>query len=123
MTASREGLDSFGKLLAEAVRDPTIRQWDKLVAGSLKGVTADRLRAQIDALGEDERRLLERLIPQIVDTALHHLLWSLEQPGPVEVSVRTPEGVVASLREVSDGLAGELYDWIPRFSKERYEAP
>ena len=31
--------------------------------------------------------------------------------------------VVPDLREVSDGLAGELYDWIPRFTKERYEEP
>ena len=61
---------------------------------------------------------IEGLLPEIVETVLHHLLWTLEQVEDVNISVHLPNGVVPSLREVSDGLAGELYDWIPRFSSQ-----
>ena len=119
--AIREALDHFGELLIKRVREKAILDWTKILDGRMKGETAKRLRSELSRLGRGELALIERLVPQIVDTALHHLLWALEQEESVDVAVKTSSGVVPSLREVSDGLAGELYGWIPRFGETHGE--
>lgn len=121
--ATNEALDQFGKLLIERVREKAILDWTKILDGRMKGETAERLRPDLSRLSPSELALVGRLVPQIVDTALHHLLWALEQDESVEIVVKTPTGAVPSLREASDGLAGELYDWISRFSTEVHEEP
>jgi hypothetical protein len=121
--ATKEALAHFGELLIRRVREKAILDWTKILDGRMKGETAERLRPELSRLDPGELALIERLVPQIVDTALHHLLWTLEQEESVDIAVKTSAGVVPSLREVSDGLAGELYEWIPRFSKERHEEP
>jgi hypothetical protein len=120
---AKEALDRFGELLIKRVRDKAILDWRKILDGRMKGETAERLRPEISRLGPGELALIERLVPQIVDTALHHLLWTLEQEESIGIAVQTPAGAVPSLREVSDGLAGELDRWIVRFGKEPHEEP
>lgn len=118
-------LDHFGSLLATRVRDEAISDWDMILDGRMKDAGSQAIRAQLERLqmSEDQLDCLRRLIPKVIDTTLHHLLWTLEQEESIDVAVKTPAGAVPSLREVSDGLAGELYGWIPRFSKERHEEP
>jgi len=118
---TKEVLDRFGKLLMEQVRDESIEDWTYILDGSMKGETAEKFRPELSRLDSGTLALIERLVPEIVDTTLHYLLWTLDQEESVEIAVKTPAGKVPSLREVSDGLAGDLYDWIPRFSKQRYE--
>lgn len=122
---TRVALDQFGDVLAKRVRDESISDWDMILDGRMKDAGSQQIRDQLERLqlSKDQIDLLRRLIPKIVDTTLHHLLWTFEQEESVDIAVKTPAGVVPSLREVSDGLAGELYGWIPRFSKERYEEP
>ena len=120
---TKEALDRFGEILIKQVRDKAILDWTKILDGRMKSETAERLRPELSRLDPGELALIERLVPQIVDTALHHLLWTLEQEESVDIAVKTPAGAVPSLREISDGLAGELYGWIPRFSKQHYEEP
>jgi hypothetical protein len=115
----KEALDRFGELLVKQVRDPSVWEWREILHGRMKGVTAERLRPRLSLLNPNDRAFMEGLVPEIVDTVLHYVLWTLEQEESVDVSVKVPGGVVPSLREVSDGLAGELHDWIPRFSTER----
>jgi hypothetical protein len=119
--ANKAALDKFGQLLMKRVRDQTIFEWDMIIDGRAKGVTAKHVHEMLSSFDAQQLEVLHRLVPDIVDTTLHHLLWTLEQEKSVDVAVHTAEGVVPSLREVSDGLAGELYDWIPRFSQQRYE--
>lgn len=119
---SRAALDYFGSLIATRVRDEAIRDWDMILDGGMKDSDSQAIRARIDRLQMSGAalELLSDLIPRIVDTTLHHLLWTLEQEESLDVAVRIESGVVSNLREVSDGLAGELCEWIPRFSKERH---
>jgi len=35
--------------------------------------------------------LIERLVPKIVDTVLHHLVWTLEQVEDVDIAVHLSE--------------------------------
>src|SRR5262245_36542695 len=113
-----EALDRFGELLVRRVWDQSIWHWTEILHGRMKGVTAEQLRPELSRLDHRQLVLVENLLPQIVETVLHYLLWTLEQEEDVDISVHLPNGVVPNLREVSDGLAGELYDWIPRFSSQ-----
>ncbi len=122
---SRPVLDHFGNVLARRVRDEAISDWDMILDGRMKDASSQAIRAELERLqlSNEELEFLRRLIPRIVDTTIHHLLWTLEQEESIDIAVKTAVDAVPSLREVSDGLAGELYGWIPRFSKQRYEEP
>jgi hypothetical protein len=74
-----------------------------------------------NSLSPEQRDLLRRFTPAIVDTVLHHFLWMLDERPDVKLSVDAGSGTVSSLREVSDGLSNELYSdvgWIARFSRK-----
>jgi hypothetical protein len=111
----KDALDRLGQTLITSVRTKAISDWQKILDGQMKGETADRLRPKISSLDSAHRDLLKKLVSEIVDTTLHQLLWTLDQDESIELLVRMPGGVVPSVREVSDGLAGQLYEWIPRF--------
>jgi hypothetical protein len=117
---AHEALDSFGEILMKRVRDQAIQDWDAKITGYAKGVAADRVLEMLRTFDTAQLSTLHQLIPDIVDTTLGHLLLTLEQENSIGVSVNTGHQVVSNLREVSDGLEGELYDWIPKFSAQRY---
>jgi len=108
-------LDEFGRLLMTKVRDKAIDEWDAMIDGRMKGDTAKKVGKDLKSFSEEERAILKRLVPEIVDTALHHLMWTLEQHD--EVSLRMGTG--PELRSISDGLTGDLETWKERYSKQR----
>jgi hypothetical protein len=117
-------LDRLGELVMIRVRDKAIADWDKILDGRMRGVTAERVRGEWEAAGCNHTEAIRQLIPRIVDTTLHHLMWMLEQERSVELSIEVEGAVTRNLREASDGLSGELYGergWIARFSKERHD--
>lgn len=117
-------LDRLGEILITRVRDKTISDWDKILDGRMKGATAERVRAEIGAADATSASLCRRMIPRIVDTTIHHLLWTLEQEESIKLSFEFEGTVVSDACAESDGLSGELYGghgWIARFSNERNE--
>jgi hypothetical protein len=115
-------LEAFGLFLMQRVRDKAILDWDKNIDGRMRGATAERVRQALAECSPKEIEVLQWLVPQVVDTTLHHLLWALEQDERVKVAVETEDSVTASISEESDGLPGELYGdrgWIARFSEQR----
>jgi hypothetical protein len=114
-------LDRFGELLMTRVRDKAIGDWERIIGGHMKGSRGELVRQQMSSLTPEQTRTLLSLIPQIVDTTLHHLLWTVEQEQSVDIVSKDDAGVFRSVREVSDGLSGELYSdrgWIARFSRK-----
>ena len=117
---SQVALDKFGQLLIKRVRDEAVTDWKMMIDGRMKGASAEKVREFLGRLSEAEKKLFSQLIPGVVDTVLHHLLWTVEQESDLYVGVETDNGI-ENLREISDGLPGELYSdegWIARFSKE-----
>jgi len=119
---TRKGLDKFGETLMTHVRDEAIADWDMIIEGKMKDALSQRI-ARAVAKSPEQKALIHQLIPQIVDTTLHHLLWTLEQDNLLELQVHEESGETTNIAEESDGLAGDLYDWLPRFSKQRYQNP
>jgi hypothetical protein len=116
-------LDDLGEALITRVRDRTIRHWDKIVDGSMKGETAEQARRELSE-ASDPRVAVEGLIPRIVDSTLYQLLQLVADDERLSLSVQSHGGSLTDVREVSDGLGGELFGrngWIARFSKERNE--
>ena len=117
-------LDALGEILMTQVRDKAIGDWDRIIDGRMKGRTADKIRAELDAASADASAVLRKMIPRIVDTTLHYLLWTLEQEHSLTLSIEADGETSPNIREESDGLSGELYGtrgWLCRFSQERHE--
>jgi hypothetical protein len=111
-------LDLFGEILIKNVRDEAIEQWDMTIQGKMKSEESQRLHNLISLSGQSE--LINDLVPKIVDATLHHLLWTLEQDESIDVTINDGNKPV-SIKDISDGLAGELYTedgWINRFSNK-----
>jgi hypothetical protein len=124
MTADRKALEAVGQMLAQDVRDRTIEDWDKLIDGTMKGERAAKVKKLLASFKPDQIEAVKRLFPAVIDTTLHHLLFALEQQElkkgtRVSLSVAVDGASVPDVSKVSDGLAGELYGWIPKFSKQR----
>lgn len=114
-----KALDDFGKIFIKNVRDNTIEDFDRMMNGSMAGLTAEQVQRKIEGLNKEQLDTISWLIPQVVDQCLHNMLWMVEQEEDISLRFREQE-----LRDESDGLSGELYTddgWIKRFSAQRYE--
>jgi len=115
-----DGLDELGKILMEKVRDEAIDDWNRILSGRMKSDRAQAVHQRVSKMGAEAGALVREMVPQIVDTTLHHLLWTLEQNQErLRLTVVSEEGETDAAAE-SDGLPGELYSgegWIARFSK------
>ena len=108
-------LNEFGKILITEVRDGTIDSMNKMIDGTMKGTTAKLIRKKIAILNNEQIEILKWLIPEIVDFSLDSMLFMFEGHPDLQLVF---QGV--DLKEVSDGLSGELYTedgWIQKFSK------
>ena len=116
---SNKFLDHFGLLLISNVRDESIRTWLQILDGQMKGKTAERMHGKFVSFSSNEISVIKEAIPEIVDSVLHHLLWTLEQHDDIRLSVKIADAVSNNLADISDGLSGELptsEGWIGRFS-------
>ena len=116
-------LDKFGEILIHEVRDEAINDWEKILNGKMKGVTAKWVGDLLSGYSTEQVEILKELIPEVVDTTLHHLLWTVEQVDSLKILLSDKDGNICDIKEVSDGLPGELYSdlgWINRFTKKRH---
>ena len=112
-------LDRFGEFIICDVRDETISDWKMILDGSMKGEDAVAVRQKLVGFSQEQLDTLQELVVEIVDTAIHNLLWAIEQDDEIDFAISLEDGDETScLSEESDGLAGELYSergWIARF--------
>ncbi|MDB5389228.1 MAG: hypothetical protein JWM11_4874 [Planctomycetaceae bacterium] len=114
-------LDAFGKLLITKVRDRVINDWRMIIDGRMKGDRAKLVRKEFALAGDKAKDMLAKLLPEIVDTVLHHFLSLVEEEEQISLGIRVGKTGVSDLREVSDGLAGEIYGdkgWIAKFGND-----
>jgi len=115
-------LDEFGEIIISRVRDKAINEWEMILNGRMKGISATQIRNLLSGYSVEEIHILEEIIPQVVDTTLHHLLWTFDQFDNLKLLLLDKDGTTCDVKESSDGLPGELYGdlgWIKRFTKKR----
>jgi len=118
---TRKSLDEFGELLIKEVRDRVIGNMDEAVSRKLKSKWDKYIFTQIKKHRNNSKEILHFMIPIIVDLTIAHFLELIEYEVDLDLVVETSEGN-KSLKEMSDGLSGEIYSdsgWIKRFSEYR----
>ena len=101
-----KALDAFGALLMRRVRDQAILEMQRRAHRKMMG-----------SLSASELDEVKRFVPLVVDEVLHHMLWTIKQEEEITLLFKDEAGVDQNLREASvDGLEGELYDWVDRYS-------
>jgi hypothetical protein len=115
-------LDEFGRLLVERVRDAAVSDWDALLDGQMKGDTARKLGPELARFSPEQLEFLHRLLPRVVDTALHHFLWTVEEEPRIHVEYMTDAGHIVP-KDRSDGLTVDYVGWVERFSKKKRQDP
>lgn len=121
---SRKALAHFGREIIEGARDWAINDWDRTMDGSIKAPSSLLIHEQIAHLPPEAQDLVKKLIPAIVDTTLHYVMFMFEHPTHhgIRISVTTPDGEICpDLNAISDGLAGDLLAWTEAYSKKRYK--
>jgi len=112
-------LDEFGEILVSNVRDKTIGHWERVVMGTMKDSESQQIFRELNKLDVDTKNLIQSLVYKVTDTTLHYLLWTIEQNEGLDVTLNQ-----RALKNLSDGLAGELYTedgWIGRFTKKAFD--
>ena len=108
--------DDFGKDLIKEVRDRTIRQYYKKISCLMKSEDDQALFRRYESLDEGAKKFIKDLIPMIVDTSLHNTLCMIEDSENFILTIGEDD-----IRDISDGLTGELYTedgWIAKYSSE-----
>lgn len=118
---NKQVLDFFGQVLIGRIRDEAIDDWERIFQGKMRDNNSKKIFETLRSFSPEQIQFIINLFPKIVDTTLHHFLWTLEQEEDVNLLVKDKENKFINIREISDGLAGELYTedgWISRFSNK-----
>ncbi|GAC44241.1 hypothetical protein [Paenibacillus popilliae] len=121
MSDNNQVLNFFGQILMEKIRDEAIDDWERIFQGKMRDNDSKKIFEALSSFNPEQIQFIINLFPKIVDTTLHHLLWTLEQEEDVNVLIKNDENMFLNIKEISDGLAGELYTedgWISRFSNK-----
>lgn len=121
MSDNKQVLDLFGQVLMGRIRDEAIDDWERIFQGKMRDNESKKIFETLNTFSPEQVKFIINLFPKIVDTTLHHLLWILEQEEDINVLIKAEGNKVINVREVSDGLSGELYTedgWISRFSNK-----
>lgn len=112
-------LENFGETYISETRDIVFRQFIKTINNQMKSEFDKKLFSIFQNTTEEEKKQLCNCVLSVIDSSLHHFLWMIEQSDDFDLIAKTDEGNI-SLKEVSDGLCGELYTedgWISKYSK------
>ena len=81
-------LSYFGATLINEVRDRTIRGFDMRITGKMRDESSQKLFEQVQKMNNEERQLIEKMIPQIVDLSIHNMLCMIEEHEDIECEER-----------------------------------
>jgi hypothetical protein len=112
-------LDKFGHFLVENLRDKALEQNEMLLEGKLRGKSVQALQDKVLALRDDQRELLRAVVIDMLDTAMHDLLFALQDAHDRELGIEVlVDG--ENVAEQSGMLNGEHIGeegWIRRYSR------
>lgn len=80
-----------------------------------------QIRELLTNFNKEQIEVILNLIPTIVDTSMHYFLEVIDSSEDIKISLNDKDSNPMAIKELSDGLAGELYSdegWIARFSKK-----
>ena len=114
-------VENFGKKLIQIVWDNTIVQMDMIFNGKMKSKDAQILNKKIIKLNEEGKLLLKEITMETIRRNIFNLLNFFEEEEKYFIGFNDKKTMV-DIKEVSDGLAGELYGetgWIKKYNKKK----
>jgi hypothetical protein len=116
-------LDKFGKIIIDNLRDKQIDYFKGLLEDKWKAEELKELQQKLKQFNQEERKILNELIENILTNSIHDFLFSIQENSDLDKGLEIlidNENVVT----LSDGLHGEIFGdegWIQRFSKYKSE--
>ncbi len=107
-------LDKFAELYITNVYDKSVKMFEMMFDGRMKGLTAQIVRDKTKTFSEEQKKIVLWLISQAVEKCVHNMLCLIDECEDVKLTYNQED-----ISKLSDGLAGELYaddGWISRFS-------
>lgn len=114
----KKEISEFGRLFIESVRDNTLFVLEGIISGHMKSQIDKEMHEKVNTLSNQDLDLLKKVSYRMIDLSLHNMLVMFEDNQQWVISSSDDHGL--DLKEVSDGLAGELYTsdgWIKQFSE------
>jgi len=119
MSEHAVALDKFGRFLMENLRDRCVEHFEWLASQKWRAPGLQALQADVAAIGEHERGVVQRCVVAGVDSAIHDFLFKLQERADFENDIQViVDG--KNIVPLSDGIHGELFGaegWRSRFSK------
>lgn len=112
-------LDKFGEFVVRSLRDKALWQHRMLQRGELRGENIQALQQALASFTPEQRSVVDRIVEDAMDTAMHDLLFALQDAHDRELGIEVfCDGV--NVAAASGTLHGEpLGDegWTRRFSR------
>lgn len=116
---TEQALDKFGQFMVAKLRDRAIEKYLLTQDGYWLSPGLQSLQKRIGKLSPDQRQLVLEVVVDVLDTALHDVLFAFQEAHDCEDGIAViVDGV--NVAAVSDGLQGEPYSdegWLARFSR------
>lgn len=114
-------LEDFGKMIIENVRDESIDTLEKEISDRINSYQGIQIRELLKDFNNEQIETILNLIPTVVDTSIHYFLEAIDSSENIKLLFDDKDLNPIDIKELSDGLAGELYSdegWIAKFSKK-----
>ena len=113
-------VEKLGKKLMQKVWDNIIVQMEIIFNGKMKSKEAQILNKKIIELTVDEKLILKEITMETLRRSIFNVLNFFEEEEKYFIGFNDGKKIV-DIKELSDGLAGELYGetgWIKKYSKK-----
>ena len=112
----KETLNQFGEMLISDVRTQTITQLDKIFSGELKSERAQKLHAKLSHFSPQDIEVIREITTEAIDRSLFKVMFMFESSGDFIIGAVNEDEIV-DLNDISDGLGGEYFGWVEKYSK------
>lgn len=116
MITNKDVLWEFGKIFMESTRDQSITEEFWVLDGTSKAPSDKLLNERIGKLNETQIESIRDLVIDSIDGALNNFLWMIEQREDFDLVCYKDDQII-SLRDVSDGLSVDYWNFVDMFSK------
>jgi len=113
-----EGLERLGELVATRFWDAGIEAFEALARAEFNAPALEQLHSNLAALPESSLVVAREAVREVLESAVHDFLFSLQEEAEEGRLSMTVDGV--DVVAASDGLHGEVFGesgWLARYSR------
>jgi hypothetical protein len=113
-TEAQKRLDQLGRKVAELYDDAVLQTTFFLPGGNPR--LQSKWEKYIDKQPDDHTKQI-RLVQKALESLLHDVLFCLQEQREFRIQAITDTAQWINIDEYSDGIHGDLFDWLRRYSR------